>query len=222
MARIPKVGREKDPDLDRVRALGPDLVLANIEENRREVVEALRAAGVPVWVTYPRTIREAIAMVRELGVLTGSAAAAEAVARSIEEAGRTAAARLVGRRRARVFCPIWRGPYMTINRDTYVHDVLRAAGGDNVFADRPERYPAVTLEAVEAAQPDVILLPDEPFRFRAAHRADFAGLDVPAVRRGRLPLVDGKLLTWHGSRTREALERLPALLLDDGRGAASG
>lgn len=221
MARVPKVGREKDPDLERIRAVAPDLVLANIEENRREVVEALRAEGVPVWVTYPRTIRETIALVRELGGLTGTEPAAERLARSLEGAAAATAARVAGRRRVRVFCPIWRGPYMTINRDTYVHDVLRAVGGENVFADRTERYPVVTLDALEAAAPEVILLPDEPFRFRAAHRADFAGLDVPAVRRGRLPLVDGKLLTWHGPRLREALERLPALLFEDRGGPRS-
>jgi ABC-type Fe3+-hydroxamate transport system substrate-binding protein len=220
VARLPKVGREKDPDLGRIRALSPDLVLANIEENRREVVEALRADGVPVWVTYPRTIPDAIELVRVLGVLTGAGEAAEGLARSLEAALARATARVAGRRPVRVFCPIWRGPFMTINRDTYVHDVLRAAGGANVFADRPERYPIVTLEAIAAAAPEVILLPDEPFRFRAAHRADFAALDVPAVRAGRLPLVDGKLLTWYGPRTAEALERLPALVAGDEAGPA--
>jgi ABC-type Fe3+-hydroxamate transport system substrate-binding protein len=209
------VGREKDPDVGRIRALAPDLVLANIEENRREVVEALRADGVPVWVTYPRTVDDAIALVRELGALAGATGAAEALARSLDEARRATAARVAGRRPVRVFCPIWRGPYMTINRDTYVHDVLREAGGDNVFANRAERYPTVTLDAVQAAAPEVILLPDEPFRFRAAHRAEFGALDVPAVRSGRLPLVDGKLLTWYGPRLRDALERLPALLFAD-------
>ena len=72
VARTPKVGREKDPDLARIRALAPDLVVANMEENRRDVVEALRAEGVPVWVTFPRTVAEGIGLVRELGALTGA------------------------------------------------------------------------------------------------------------------------------------------------------
>ena len=102
---------------------------------------------------------------------------------------------------------------MTVNRDTYVDDMLRTCGGDNVFADSPTRYPTVTLDEVRDAAPDVILLPDEPYRFRAAHRADFAPLaDVPAVRAGRIRLVDGKLLSWYGPRIGDALERLPALL----------
>jgi ABC-type Fe3+-hydroxamate transport system substrate-binding protein len=215
VARTPKVGREKDPDLSRIRALAPDLVVANIEENRKDVVDALRAEGVPVWVVFPRSLTEGIGLIRELGTLTGTEAAAEALARPLEAARVRVLARAADRPRARVFCPIWRGPYMTVNRDTYVHDVLWTCGGDNVFAESPARYPTVSLEEVRAAAPDVILLPDEPYRFRAAHRADFAPLaDVPAVRAGRIHLVDGKLLSWYGPRIAEALERVPRLLAD--------
>jgi ABC-type Fe3+-hydroxamate transport system substrate-binding protein len=213
VARTPKVGREKDPDLSRIRALAPDLVLANMEENRRDVVEALRAEGIPVWVSFPRTLVEGIGLVRELGALTATPEAAEALARPLEAALTGMLARVAVGPRPRVFCPIWRGPYMTVNRDTYVHDVLRTCGADNVFADAAARYPTVTLEEVRRAAPDVILLPDEPYRFRAAHIADFTPLaDVPAVRSGRIHLVDGKLLSWYGPRIAESLERLPPLL----------
>jgi ABC-type Fe3+-hydroxamate transport system substrate-binding protein len=220
VARTPKVGREKDPDLSRIRALQPDLVVANIEENRRDVVEALRAEGVPVWVTFPRTVAEGIELVREVGALTATEAAAAALVGPLTAAHSRTLASVAGRRRARVFCPIWRGPYMTVNRDTYVNDMLETCGGDNVFAASAARYPTVTLEEVRAALPDVILLPDEPYRFREAHRADFAPLaDVPAVRSGRIHLVDGKLLSWYGPRIAESLERLP-VLLGAGRPAA--
>jgi ABC-type Fe3+-hydroxamate transport system substrate-binding protein len=216
VARTPKVGREKDPDLSRIRALAPDLVVANMEENRRDVVDALRAEGVPVWVTFPRTVTEGIELVRELGALTGTEAAAASLARPLEAAHARVLTHVAERPRVRVFCPIWRGPYMTVNRDTYVHDMLWTCGGDNVFAASPARYPTVTLEEVRAAAPDVILLPDEPYRFRAAHRADFASLaDVPAVRASRVHLVDGKLLSWYGPRIAEAFERLPTLLSGD-------
>ena len=215
-----KVGREKDPDPARIQALAPDLVIANIEENRRDVVDALRAAGVPVWVTFPRTVAQGIALVRELGDLTDTAPVARALAESLEAAHARVTARIGGRARARVFCPIWRGPYMTINGDTYVNDVLWTCGGENVFARSADRYPTITLEDVRAAGPDVILLPDEPYRFRAAHLADFTPLtDVPAVRTGRIHLVDGKLLSWYGPRIGEALDRLPALFFADGPAA---
>lgn len=213
MAAKPKVGREKDPDLERIRALAPDLVLANIEENRRDVVEALRAAGIVVWVTFPRTVWAGIELVRELGEIAGAATEAQALASDLARRHQAAERALAGQRPLRVFCPIWRGPYMTINRDTYVHDMLRLAGGANVFADRPARYPVVTLEEVAALAPEVILLPDEPFRFRPAHLADFEALaQVPAVSSRRLHFVDGKLLSWYGPRIADALDRLPAVI----------
>jgi ABC-type Fe3+-hydroxamate transport system substrate-binding protein len=213
VGRVPKVGREKDPDPARIRALAPDLVVANMEENRRDVVEALRAQGIPVWVTFPRTVAEGIALVRELGALTDAGEAAGSLASALDAARARTLAAAAARPRVRVFCPIWRGPYMTVNGDTYVDDMLRTCGGDNVFAASAARYPEVTLEEVRQAAPDVILLPDEPYRFRAVHRRDFDGLpDVPAVRAGRVRLVDGKLLSWYGPRIVEALERLPDLL----------
>ena len=216
VARTPKVGREKDPDVARIRALEPDLIVANIEENRRDVVEALRTSGLSVWVTFPRTVAEGIALIGELGALTGTAPAAAELVGALEKAHARTLARVAARSRSRVFCPIWRNPYMTVNHDTYVNDMLRVCGGDNVFAASDGRYPTVTLEDVRAAAPDVILLPDEPYRFRHAHRADFAAYgEVPAVRSGRVHLVDGKWLSWYGPRIGEALDRLSALLTGD-------
>jgi ABC-type Fe3+-hydroxamate transport system substrate-binding protein len=209
----PRVGREKDPDLGRIRALDPDLVIANIEENRREVVEQLRAEGRAVWVIFPRTVRDGIGLVRELGELTGTETAAARLADGLEAAHAATRQRIGGRRPARVFCPIWRDPYMSIGRDTYVHDLLAACGGDNVCAARGERYPRVALDELTRLQPEVILLPDEPYRFRRVHLADFAALgEVPALRDGRVHLVDGKLLSWYGRRIADALAQLPPLL----------
>ena len=187
-----RVGGEKDPDLAAIRSLAPDLVIANVEENRREDVDALRAVGIPVWVTYPRTVAEGLAMIRDLGEVTGARAAA--------------------RPPVSVFYPIWREPWMTVGADTYVHDLLATCGGANVFADRV-RYPTITLDEMAARGPEVIFLPDEPFRFRRAHLRDFDAYPaVPAVRNGRMHLVDGKPFSWHGPRLAEALRKLPDLL----------
>jgi ABC-type Fe3+-hydroxamate transport system substrate-binding protein len=102
---------------------------------------------------------------------------------------------------------------MTINADTYIHDMLAVCGGANVFAAEARRYPEVSLSQVAAADVEVILLPDEPYRFRQAHLADFAPYPgLPAVRDGRVHLVDGKLLSWYGPRIAEALRVLPPLL----------
>src|SRR5215470_17170077 len=119
-----RVGGEKDPKLDLIRALGADLVIANVEENVREHVEALRAWGIPVYVCYPRTVAAGIALVAELGTLTGAEDEGRRIAGDLVRRLDGVRASTQGRPRAPVFCPIWRRPYMTINRDTYIDDML--------------------------------------------------------------------------------------------------
>jgi ABC-type Fe3+-hydroxamate transport system substrate-binding protein len=207
-----RVGGEKNPKLEVIRDLGADLVIANVEENVREHVDTLRAWGIPVHVTYPRTVADGIRLVGELGELLEVGERARALERALRARYDEVEAAGAGRRPRRVFCPIWRRPYMTINGDTYVHDMLAVTGGANVFRDEATRYPAVTLEQVAAANVEVILLPDEPYRFRRVHAEDFAPYPhLPAVRDGRIHLVDGKLLSWYGPRIAEALEVLPPL-----------
>lgn len=207
-----RVGGQKDPDLERIRALAPDLVIANVEENVREHIETLRAWGLPVWVTYPRTVADGIRMLLELGDLTGAGHRAAEIVATIEPVYERVRAAAAARRPVPVFYAIWREPYMTINRDTYVHDVLAVGGGRNVFADHPDRYPRITLDEMAARRPEVIVLPDEPFRFRRAHLRDFERYhDVPAVKAGRIHLVDGKPFCWYGPRLAEALRTIPPL-----------
>jgi ABC-type Fe3+-hydroxamate transport system substrate-binding protein len=211
-----RIGGEKNPDLEAIRALAPDLVVANIEENVREHIETLRGWGIPVWVTYPRTVVGGLAMIRELGEVTGSAARAEAMLSELEPLYARVRAASARRRPVSVFYPIWRDPWMTIGPDTYVHDLLAVCGAGNVFGDASARYPTLTLDEMAARRPEVIVLPDEPFRFRRAHLADFAPYaDVPAVRDGRIHLMEGKLFAWHGPRVGEALRVLPALFGGD-------
>lgn len=233
----PRVGGTKNPDVERILALQPDLVLANREENPRAVVEALQARGVPVWVTFPRSVDEALAVLWGLVRLFRSQAAGlrvEMLQRAVE-VQRMA----VPEPRRRVFCPIWFDRlsdgtpwWMTFNAQTYLHDVLALMGGANVFAQRERRYPLaadlgraepqdpqgrdtryprVTVEEVLAAEPEVILLPSEPYPFAEAHRAEVMDLlaGTPAVRHERVYLVEGSLLTWHGTRLGKALQVLP-------------
>jgi len=118
-----------------------------------------------------------------------------------------------GKRARPVFYPIWRQPWMSINRDTYAHDMLAVCGGENIFGRSEARYPEVTLAEVARAAPEVILLPDEPYRFRGVHVRDFdAFRDMPAVSGHRVHLIDGKLATWYGPRIAEALRVLPSLI----------
>jgi ABC-type Fe3+-hydroxamate transport system substrate-binding protein len=207
-----RVGGEKNPDLEAIRALAPDLVVANIQENRREDVEALRAAGIEEFITFPRSVAESLAMIGELGAVTGAVTAARRLLDELEPLQAAVRARLAGRRAVPCFYPIWRDPWMTVGHDTYIHDLLATCGGANVFADRT-RYPTISLDEVAGRSPEVVFLPDEPFRFRRAHLRDFdAYPTMPAVRAGRVLLVDGKRFSWHGPRLADALRTVPHML----------
>jgi ABC-type Fe3+-hydroxamate transport system substrate-binding protein len=209
VAALPKVGGTKTPDLARIRSLAPDLVIANREENRRRDVERLEADGIPVWVTYPRSVRDGVALLRELAAL-GGVPDARTLPLEASVAAAEAARRGPG---VRVFCPVWKSPWMSVGRDTYANDLLALCGGANVFADREERrYPIVTPAEIAAAAPEVILLPDEPYAFGAAERAELAALELPAAANGRIHLIDGTLVSWYGPRIQRAIETLRPLI----------
>lgn len=204
MRGLARVGGTKNPNCAAIIALGPDLVLANAEENREEDVRTLTAAGLRVFVTFPKTICDTASMIERIGRLLGAARKSAALAGRIRSTRR----RPPGSRRlrARVFCPIWRNPWMGFNRDTYAHDMLWQAGAENVCGDYGARYPQITLAEIAGLAPDIILLPDEPYRFTARHLRDLEPLrDTPAYRNQRIHLVDGRLLSWYGPQTPTAL-----------------
>jgi len=196
---IPIIGGTKNPHVERIVGLRPSLVIANREENRKEDVEALRAAGLDVLLTDPDTVPGACAMVRELGQRLGQAQRAESLAAEIEAAMKEKAPGA----RPRVFVAIWREPLMGLGGESFGHDMVERAGGLNVLADRP-RYPEVTLAEVAAVRPGLILLPDEPYPFTERHVAEFAAIAPTRV-------VDGKLLWWYGPRMPDALRELRRL-----------
>ncbi len=213
----PKVGGPKTVRCAAIVKLDPDLVIANMEENRKADVEALEQAGLRVLVTYPRTVREGIQLIRDLGLAVGPCRRAEALAAECEAAHEEIQRSRPGWRPLRVFCAIWRRPYMTINGDTYVSDVLQTCGAENIFRDHAKRYPVVTLEEVASLKPDVILLPDEPFPFGERHREEFRVLKgIPAVRADRIHLLDGKVLSWYGPRIGGSLRALIQILHGSG------
>jgi ABC-type Fe3+-hydroxamate transport system substrate-binding protein len=194
------VGGTKDPDVAAIVALAPDLVVVNDEENRRSDADALAAAGLRLHVTHVEAVDDVDRCLEAL-------AAAVGVERTVEE--RAAFQRLGsgdpprrggGARSA--FVPIWRRPWMTMNRKTYGASVLARLGLVGLFDDADERYPVVGLEEVVDRLPDLVLLPSEPYPFRERHRAEVAGL-ADDVR-----FVDGQDLFWWGVRTPAAIDRL--------------
>lgn len=237
--RLAVVGGTRTAEVAAILALRPDLVLANQEENTRETVESLEAHGAKVWVTFPRSVDEAIRVLWAL-VRLFRVPHSEAIIQALElslawTAGGSGDP-------VRVFVPIWEGQaadsmpwWMTVNRETYVHDLLAVCGGENVFADRerrhpletefgrtdPEppdnrdvRYPRVSEAEILERRPELILLPSEPYAYGEGD------VDRFHARFGPVPVrtVDGSLLTWHGTRLGKALALLPALIREGAPG----
>ncbi|WP_443065257.1 helical backbone metal receptor [Streptomyces sp. NBC_00536] len=187
-----RIGGTKNPDVPAVVALRPDLVLANEEENRAPDLDALRAAGLRVLVTEIRDLPGAL---RELeGLFTDGLGLARPG--WLADAGAAwARAQPVGAWSA--FVPVWRRPWMVLGRDTFAGDLLARLGVRNAYADHAERYPRVPAEELRAAGCDLVVLPDEPYRFGAGDGPEaFPGL--PAA------LVSGRHLTWYGPSLAEA------------------
>lgn len=185
------VGGTKDPDIDAIVAMRPDVVVMDREENRRPDAEALVAAGCDVHVMHVVSVStsasETDALARRVGVQPPGWSAPEPQA-----IDRWA------------FIPIWKRPWMSLNHDTYAASLLAVLGIGTVMQGHPDRYPMVTLDEVAAKAPQLILLPSEPYPFAERHVA-FMQQTFPDA---RVHLVDGQDLVWWGHRTPGALARL--------------
>ncbi len=190
---VTRVRGPKNPDLAAVRALGPDLVIASQEENRRLDVERLRQAQVPVWVVRVDALDQAFtSLERLLGQALGLGCPAwleqarREWSRPAPEGGRVAV-------------PVWRDPWLWAGAGTFADDLLGRLGWQNVAADLGERYPRAEPDQVAALGPDLLLLPDEPYRFTPD---DLAGVRVPGC------CVAGRWLFWYGPALAESRSAL--------------
>jgi len=200
---LPTIGGTKNPDVEAIVALAPDLVVVNDEENRVEDADALVAAGLRVHSMSPRSVAAVgpgvVTLSDAVGVDAPSPFAPGRWERWLDE--QRAVAPGVPRRSAVL---VWRRPWMTINADTYGSSLLELLGIENVFAGAGERYPETTLEEIAERPTELVLLPGEPYPFKDRHVGE-----VQAIVRGAdVRLVDGRDLFWWGIRTPDALARL--------------
>jgi ABC-type Fe3+-hydroxamate transport system substrate-binding protein len=240
--RVPSVGGTKNPRLDDLMALEPDLVLANQEENTRGDLEALAQRGARVYVAFPKRVAEGLAHLAKLARIfrVDRSPEVQQLLKHGYEAYRAAERDALGREPLRVFCPIWMSPLMTIHGDTFISDMLALCGMENVFArrarryplaadlgkaeplppekvgERDTRYPRVTDDEVVAQAPDGVLLPSEPHPFSESDAEHFRRLPIPAARPGGVVFVDGKDLCWYGARSVEGIARVRAIARDLG------
>jgi ABC-type Fe3+-hydroxamate transport system substrate-binding protein len=199
---VARVRGTKNPDVGKIVALRPDLVVANAEENRPTDLDALRAAGVAVHVTDIRTLDGAFTGLRRMLAACGLATPAWLTAAQAAWDALPEPALLDRSARRRAVVPIWRRPWMAVGRDTFTGAVLARLGVDNVLADDPERYPRIDPAALPPH--DLVVLPDEPYAFTADDGPE--AFAAPSV------LVSGRLLTWYGPSLGEAARVLPTAL----------
>ena len=208
---VPKVGGTKDVNLARIPELAPTHVLVNMDENRRETVDALAAFVPHIVVTHPNTPQDNLVLFALLGGVFGADAAAARLAHELRAVLDEAAALRAALADERVLYLIWREPWMTVARDTYIAATLAEVGWSTLPAVEggetgAARYPAFDWDAPWLAGVERVLLSTEPYRFRAAHLAEVARLAArPAL------LVDGEMVSWYGSRAARGLRWLMAL-----------
>ncbi len=195
---VPICGGTKNPNIEKILSLKPDLIIANKEENRKADVEALRDE-VEVLVSDIDTVEQAMEFVQQLGekleVETSSRALTTEIQKALDQRPTT------GSLNAAYF--IWKDPWMTIGNDTYIHDVLSHYGIRNVFEDQ-KRYPITSIDELIELSPELILLSSEPFPFKEKHILELQS-HLP---KSRIMLVDGEWFSWYGSRMLPAFQGL--------------
>lgn len=187
-----RVGGTKNFDLEMIKLLNPDLIIANKEENTESLIIQLRRFY-PVWISDIHTLDDACEMMLHLGdIFHQSDKATEIVTDIVQQF--SALKTLEKPQTAAYF--IWRKPYMSVNKNTFIHDMLSRCGFQNVFADFEKDYPEVLAEEIHLVQPDVILLSSEPYPFKEKHIAELKEISP----KSKIVLVDGEMFSWYGSR----------------------
>lgn len=196
---ITKIGGTKTLNLQKIRELKPDLIIGNKEENEQSQIEELMKEF-PVWMSDIHALDDAIEMINLIGRLTAKEKKAQLLASEIKTGFESI--KSADRKRLRAAYFIWKDPYMIAGRNTFIDDILKRAGFDNV--SNLTRYPEITTEQVGEAQPDVILLSSEPYPFKDVHVKEMQSVCPHA----KVMIVDGELFSWYGSR----LLRTPSYL----------
>ena len=203
---VPKVGGTKDVDLAKVRALAPTHVLLNIDENKESAAEALAQFVPKLIVTHPLGPADNPPLYRLIGGIFGREQAAEALCAQFAQAHDALREAARAWPRQRVLYLIWKDPWMTVARDTYISRTLALAAWDSVPANATARYPEIELDADSLRAAQLVLLSSEPYRFRQRHVDALRAL--PALRGRIVALIDGEMTSWYGSRAIAGMEYL--------------
>jgi ABC-type Fe3+-hydroxamate transport system substrate-binding protein len=209
---IAKVGGTKDVNIDKVRELAPTHLIADIDENTREQVTAMMAFVPHVIVVNPRKLDDNIALYQLLGGVFSVDTKADELIKQFHQRRAEMKAATALLPREKVLYPIWREPWMTISRDTYISDMLAAAEWDTLPTESQVRFPEFDWRAESVTAAQRILLPSEPFVFTERHVDEIAIFSTAPVTR-----IDGEMVSWYGSRAILAMTYLTQLRLQTSR-----
>ncbi|MFN4121810.1 MAG: helical backbone metal receptor [Flavobacteriales bacterium] len=199
-----RIGGTKNPDLEKIDTLNPDLIIANKEENRKEDIEQL-AKKFPVWVSDIYTIDDALTMIHQVGRLCQTMENADRIAANISQLFE----KLIPphKTKSAVYL-IWRNPWMSVNERTFIHNIMHRCGFENLLLNHPSRYPTLSSDELASLNPELILLSSEPYPFKEKHIAEIKALCPGA----KILLVDGEMFSWYGSRLLHAPAYLQQLI----------
>lgn len=210
----PKIGPYVKLNVERIIDLDPDLVIGTVDGNQPGIVATLEEAGIPVYVVNPRNVHSLTAAMRAIGRVCGRAEQAETAAAEIERRVSQTVARVAGLKRPIVFLQINVTPVMTVNRNTFHHDLIQLAGGENMAGREPVTYPRIGIEAVVKGAPEVIIIScmERGGRFERARQEWLQWTAIPAARSGRVHLIDSDLLDRPSPRMVQGLEIMARMI----------
>jgi ABC-type Fe3+-hydroxamate transport system substrate-binding protein len=192
-----KIGGTKQLDIDKIRNLQPDLIIANKEENEREQIEEL-ASHFPVWISSVSNLKEALSMISSIGDILDKKKESQELVKAIQ-INFASFTPLTSNVKPKTCYLIWREPYMTVGGDTFINDMLKRAGLQNMFADKT-RYPEITINQLSSVNCQLLLLSSEPYPFKEKHIVELQ-IKLPGT---KIILADGELFSWYGSHLLKA------------------
>ncbi len=195
-----RVGGTKTLNIEKIKQLNPDLIIANKEENTKEQIEELQKLF-PVWTSDIRNLQDSIEMIKQVGLITNSTEKAENIITKIEQDFNFLSSTQKQPKSTLYF--IWRDPYMSIGSTTFIHDMMNRAGFVNALVSKGN-YPVITVEQIKSINPQLILLSSEPYPFKEKHVEEFKKCCPGA----QVMLVDGEMFSWYGSRLTKTVQYL--------------
>ena len=192
-----RIGGTKKLDIDKIKSLKPDLILANKEENTKEQIEQL-AEEFPVWISDINTLEDALIMIQQVGEIVNRSNESSSLIHSIKSSFN----------KLNIDTPpiiacylIWKDPFLTVGNDTFISNMLPYAGFENAFINL-NRYPTITLDEIINSGCEVVLLSSEPYPFSDKHLKELKS-QLPGI---EIALVDGEMFSWYGSRLVKSAE----------------